>query len=318
MARRGGLGKGLGALIPPGGTEGTARARAASTSSRWRRSRRTGSSRGTTSTRRPWALLADSIREVGVLQPVLVRPVGDDELRAHRGGAALARRPPGRAPDHPRAGPRDRRRRRARAGAGREPPPRQPQPARGGRRLPAAHRGLRPHPRRRRGPGRPEPRHGHEHAAADAAPARDPEVAPGGQALDGPRPRPAGHARPLVPGAAGQARRRRGPLGAGGGGARCASTRASATRSERPAAPRPTVPPTGTAAGSARPACSSSRSCSATTSRPGSRSRWAAPRGKVVVEFSTLEDLERIYRLMTDGAGRPAGHRRRADPCARK
>ena len=32
-----------------------------------------------------------------------------------------------------------------------------------------------------------------------------------------------------------------------------------------------------------------------------------AARGKVVVEFSTLEDLERIYRLMTDGgAGRPA------------
>jgi ParB family transcriptional regulator, chromosome partitioning protein len=29
-------------------------------------------------------------------------------------------------------------------------------------------------------------------------------------------------------------------------------------------------------------------------------------RGKVVVEFSTLEDLERIYRLMTDGAPAPA------------
>ena len=29
-------------------------------------------------------------------------------------------------------------------------------------------------------------------------------------------------------------------------------------------------------------------------------------RGKVVVEFSTLEDLERIYRLMTDGASAPA------------
>ena len=28
-------------------------------------------------------------------------------------------------------------------------------------------------------------------------------------------------------------------------------------------------------------------------------------RGKVVVEFSTLEDLERIYRLMTDGAAAP-------------
>ncbi|HXY93166.1 MAG TPA: ParB/RepB/Spo0J family partition protein, partial [Acidimicrobiia bacterium] len=31
-----------------------------------------------------------------------------------------------------------------------------------------------------------------------------------------------------------------------------------------------------------------------------------ASRGKVVVEFSTLEDLERIYRLMTDGAARGA------------
>jgi ParB family transcriptional regulator, chromosome partitioning protein len=29
-------------------------------------------------------------------------------------------------------------------------------------------------------------------------------------------------------------------------------------------------------------------------------------RGKVVVEFSTLEDLERIYRLMTEGAAAPA------------
>ena len=29
-------------------------------------------------------------------------------------------------------------------------------------------------------------------------------------------------------------------------------------------------------------------------------------RGKVVIEFSTLEDLERIYRLMTDGASAPA------------
>jgi hypothetical protein len=27
-----------------------------------------------------------------------------------------------------------------------------------------------------------------------------------------------------------------------------------------------------------------------------------ASRGKVVVEFSTLEDLERIYRRITDGA----------------
>jgi hypothetical protein len=31
-----------------------------------------------------------------------------------------------------------------------------------------------------------------------------------------------------------------------------------------------------------------------------------ATRGKVVIEFSTLEDLERIYRLMTEGAHAPA------------
>ena len=39
-------------------------------------------------------------------------------------------------------------------------------------------------------------------------------------------------------------------------------------------------------------------------------------RGKVVVEFSTLEDLERIYRLMTDGAATRL--RARPDTCARK
>ena len=71
------------------------------------------------------------------------------------------------------------------------------------------------------------------------------------------------------------------------------------------------------AAASAR-ACSSSRSCSATTSRPGSRSRWAAARGKVVVEFSTLEDLERIYRLITDGGRRPTARPLARANCARK
>jgi hypothetical protein len=29
-------------------------------------------------------------------------------------------------------------------------------------------------------------------------------------------------------------------------------------------------------------------------------------RGKIVVEFSGLEDLERIYRAMTEGAATPA------------
>jgi ParB family chromosome partitioning protein len=78
VARRGGLGKGLGALIPPGGTEGG--------------SELGGLDELPLASIRPnrfqprdhfdeeaLALLADSIREVGVLQPVLVRPVGDDE-----------------------------------------------------------------------------------------------------------------------------------------------------------------------------------------------------------------------------------------------
>ena len=78
MARRGGLGKGLGALIPPGGTEGTVELG--------------GLDELPLASIRPnrfqprdhfdeeaLALLADSIKEVGVLQPVLVRPAGDDE-----------------------------------------------------------------------------------------------------------------------------------------------------------------------------------------------------------------------------------------------
>ncbi len=78
MARRGGLGRGLGALIPPGGTEGATELG--------------GLDELPLASIKPnrfqprdhfdeeaLALLADSIREVGVLQPVLVRPVGDDE-----------------------------------------------------------------------------------------------------------------------------------------------------------------------------------------------------------------------------------------------
>jgi ParB family transcriptional regulator, chromosome partitioning protein len=78
VARRGGLGKGLGALIPPGGTEGGTELG--------------GLDELPLASIRPnrfqprdhfdeeaLALLADSIREVGVLQPVLVRPVGDGD-----------------------------------------------------------------------------------------------------------------------------------------------------------------------------------------------------------------------------------------------
>jgi ParB family chromosome partitioning protein len=77
VARRGGLGKGLGALIPPGGTEGAATETAgldelplaSITPNRFQ-------PRGHFD-EEALSQLADSIREVGVLQPVLVRPVGE-------------------------------------------------------------------------------------------------------------------------------------------------------------------------------------------------------------------------------------------------
>jgi ParB family chromosome partitioning protein len=79
VARRGGLGKGLGALIPPGGTEGAATETAgldelplASISPNRFQPRGHFDEEALSQ-------LADSIREVGVLQPVLVRPSGENE-----------------------------------------------------------------------------------------------------------------------------------------------------------------------------------------------------------------------------------------------
>jgi ParB family chromosome partitioning protein len=76
VARRGGLGKGLGALIPPGGEEGTDLG---------------GVDELTVASIEPnryqprdhfdeeaLSALAESIRQVGVLQPILVRPTGED------------------------------------------------------------------------------------------------------------------------------------------------------------------------------------------------------------------------------------------------
>ena len=78
MARRGGLGKGLGALIPPGTSlDSDTDTGVAWRSCRRRRSSRTGSSPASHFDEEALGALADSIREVGVLQPILVRPVDD-------------------------------------------------------------------------------------------------------------------------------------------------------------------------------------------------------------------------------------------------
>ena len=110
-----------------------------------------------------------------MLQPVLVRAAGDGfELIAGERRWRAARRIglqtiPGDRPDR-------RRRRDAPAGDRRERPARGAEPARGSRRVSTAHRGLLAHPRRRRDPGRQEPRDDHEHVAAAAAPAVDPAL----------------------------------------------------------------------------------------------------------------------------------------------
>ena len=137
MARRSGLGKGLGALIPtearrpvdgaPGGADDQHQAQPSR-------------SPGPDFDEEAMSSLASSIREVGVLQPILVaadRASADEyELIAGERRWRAARRAglqtmPGPGPDRVR-GPQPR------AGAGREPPPRGPEPARGGGGLPAA------------------------------------------------------------------------------------------------------------------------------------------------------------------------------------
>ena len=141
-----------------------------------------------------------------------------------------------------------------------------------------------------------EPHHDHEHLATAAAPARDPAVPEGRVAAHGPRARAARHARPRVPGAARQARGRRRPVGA--------------RRSRRRSAPARARPPE-VDARAAEPSCG----------RPGLleleellgdyletrvRISMGPSRGKVEVDFATLEDLERIYRIVTEGR-RPTG-----------
>ena len=104
------------------------------------------------------AELVHSIREFGLMQPIVVRAHRPGRrpaaLSARHGGAALARRPGGRPGDHPgdRAGDR-RRQHAARRPAGEHPPgPAEPVGRGGG--LPTAARRVRGHPRRTRGADR--------------------------------------------------------------------------------------------------------------------------------------------------------------------
>ena len=119
------------------------------------------------------AELEHSIREFGLLQPIVVRETRPGTLRARHGRAPLAGRAARRAATAARDRPAHRRRRDAPRRAAGEHPPRPAQPARRGRRLRAAARRVRRHAHRARRPARPQPPGRHEHdPAAEAAGAR--------------------------------------------------------------------------------------------------------------------------------------------------
>ena len=199
--------------------------------------------------------------------------------------------------------PHVRRRQRRRAGARREPPPPGPHPARGGRGLPAADRGLRAHPRRRRPAGRQEPLGGHQHAAPARAAAGGPAPAGRRQAVGRPRPGAARHARPRAPGAPG-------PPGGQPRAGRCArSRRRCATgewRRRRPRRRRRPTPAPAPVDGAGLTDATRLRPpglleleqllADALDTRVGVQ--MGAKRGKVTIDFADLEDLERIYRLI--------------------
>ncbi len=119
--------------------------------------------------------LAASIREHGVMQPILVRPDRRRALRDRRRRTALARGEARGTRGGPRARQSGARSIGACVGAHREHPARGPEPARAGERAPAADRRIRHDARRRGEGGRPLAQRGDE----PAAPARAREAGAG-------------------------------------------------------------------------------------------------------------------------------------------
>ena len=228
MARQGGLGRGLGALIPPGAAESKAGdgVRVPGPPDRTRFGQTRTSHAGSSTRSRIGA--ARRLDPRGRAAPAGARASGRRRLRADRGRAALARGAARSGLQHdPRARPRDRR-----------------QLARSSRRssrTSSARSSTRSKRRRAyqqliedfelthdAGRGRASARAApsiSQHAAPPPAAAVDPALGARAAALDGPRPRAARHARPRVPGGARQARDQGRPVGARGRGSRARAQR---------------------------------------------------------------------------------------------
>ena len=168
MARRSGLGRGLGALIP---TEVSGERGSALLEIPVNTIRPNPHQPRSAFDEESLASLTASIREVGVLQPILVRDLGNGEYELVAGERRWRAAKTGRPARHPGDRENGQRAPQRRAGSDREPPPPGPQPARGGRRLPAAHRGLRSDPRTALGTGGPEPGRDHQHPSPLPTPA---------------------------------------------------------------------------------------------------------------------------------------------------
>ena len=310
MARRSGLGRGLGALIPNDRRRRRAGVRAAGAAGQRGRPQPAPASRATSTRRRLGALTA-SVRELGVLQPVLVRDTGERPLRADRRRAALAGREAGRActtiPAVVRPSSDDASLEQALVENLHREDLNPLEEAAAYQQLIEDFGLTQEDVARRVGKSR----------SAIANTLRLFQLPPAIQRMVADGQLSAGHARALLgtPDRAFQeALARRAVEGQLSVREVEEAVRARSRRRTR----RPTQEPAARPrrrAGPGPPGCSSSRSCCRTASTPGSRSTMGAKRVEVVIDFAALEDLERIYRCHRSErrAGRPA-RRSRPNP----
>ena len=304
MARRSGLGKGLGALIPPNPvTSGGSMLREVPLA----RIRPNPYQPRNQFGEQGLSALVDSIKSVGILQPVLVREVGTGGIRADRRRAPFPSRPPSRPPVDTGTRPPSRRRHEPRGGSGGEPASRGPQPARRSRRLSAADRGVQSDPRGGGAQGRPLQDRRDQRAPSFPAASDSAAICARRTTERRARPDAAGDARPDRPGT--PCRRSRserrvgrvleeqvraavretqveegaGEVGTTNGAAATGETGTGAPRSGRSLRP---------------PGVHDLEELLEDRLNTRVKVDMGGKRGKLVIEFATLDDLERIYRVI--------------------
>ena len=241
--------------------------------------------------------LKTSIKEFGLLQPVVVRETGPGCVRAGDGRAAVAGQPRPRPADDPGDRPGHRRRRDAARRAAGEPAPGPAEPAGRGGGVPAAARGVRHHARGAGQPDRPQPvRRSPTRSGCSTCRCRCSAGSP-----------PA-CCRPGMPGRCSPwttpRRRTRWPPGSWPRGCRCGRSRSwsrsPGTRSRPPARPAP-------ARRVSAPALTDLADRLSDNFDTRVKVELGRRKGKIVVEFASVDDLERIVGLMVPGMAPRSG-----------